>query len=131
MESPNKILYFDGVCNLCNGLVRFIIKADRRKQIKFSPLQSSAAGEMRMLNNISEDTVVYFSGNKYFTKSAAILRLLDDLGGAWRIFRILSIIPQKLRDKIYDMIARNRYRIFGRKETCIVPSPEVRERFIT
>jgi predicted DCC family thiol-disulfide oxidoreductase YuxK len=130
MESNDKILYFDGVCNLCNGLVRFIIKKDRKRRIKFSPLQSSAAIELRKTGIFSPESVVYFSGNRYFQKSDAILGLLDDLGGGWKLFSVLRLIPRRLRDFIYDVIARNRYRIFGRRESCIVPSPEINDRFI-
>jgi predicted DCC family thiol-disulfide oxidoreductase YuxK len=93
-------------------------------------LQSRAAVELRKSKNISEDSVVYFSGNRYFQKSDAILGLLNDLGGGWRFFGVLRLIPRRWRDYIYDIIARNRYRIFGRMESCMVPSPEIKERFI-
>lgn len=130
MVYHDKILYFDGVCNLCNALVRFIIKRDHRLKIKFSPLQSVEADKVMKSKNFSDDSVVYYTGNQYYIKSSAILKLLGDLGGVWRIFSILKIIPVRIRDYIYDMIAKNRYRIFGRSDTCMIPSEETRERFI-
>jgi len=132
MNVPDKILLFDGVCNLCNGLVRFIIKHDRNSKIRFTPLQSSK-GKMLLtqlkldINDI--DSVVYISGQKYFVKSSAVLHVLKELGGGWRMLYSLIIIPVFIRDFFYNLIAAYRYRIFGKRDTCMIPTPEIIEKF--
>lgn len=133
MDHPDSIVLFDGVCNLCNGLVRFIIKRDRKGWIRFSPLQSSfgkASLEKMKMDPEEINTVVYISGDRHFLKSSAILQILKDMGGAWKLLYGLIIIPRFIRDFIYDLVARNRYRVFGRKESCMVPTPDIKERFI-
>lgn len=134
MNIPDKLILFDGVCNLCNGLVRFIIKRDRRGIIKFSPLQSSYA--RAFLEDLKPDpkifnTVIYVSGGKVFSKSLAILHLLKDLGGIWKLFYGFIIIPAFMRDMIYNLIASGRYRIFGKKDSCMIPSDDIKWRFLT
>jgi predicted DCC family thiol-disulfide oxidoreductase YuxK len=115
------ILLFDGVCNLCNGLVRFIMKRAKNKRFKFIPLQSPQG--LSMLKNYGLpvddlDTVVFISGEKYYLRSSAILHVLKELGGIWKLFYIFIIIPRFLRDFIYNIIAKTRYKIFGRQDTC-------------
>lgn len=133
MALPSDIILFDGVCNLCNSLVRFVIRHDRRKRISFAPLQSN---EGRYLLNMSgltrniPDTVVFISRGKVFIKSSAILRLVRRMGGFWILLYGFVIIPRFIRDYLYDLIARSRYRIFGKKDVCMVPTPEIKERFI-
>jgi len=136
VSHSDKILLFDGVCNLCNGLVRFIIKKDRRAGIKFTPLQVAEAQRIASLyvkfdlvrNDL--ETVKYISNDKTYLKSSAVLHILKDIGGGWQIFYGLIIIPKSLRDFFYDLVARSRYRIFGKRETCMVPAHEIKERFI-
>jgi predicted DCC family thiol-disulfide oxidoreductase YuxK len=134
MIRENPIVLFDGVCNLCNGLVKFIIKGDRRAKIRFTPLQS-AAGKLFLLKyglpSTDINSVVFIKGDKYFLRSSAILHLLRELGGAWKLFYGLLIIPPIIRDFFYDIIARTRYRIFGRTDSCMVPSEEEKNRFLT
>lgn len=134
MKIPDKLILFDGVCNLCNGLVRFIIKRDSQGIIKFSPLQSSYA--QAFLKDLKADpekinTVVYVSEGRVFYKSLSILHLLKDLGGIWKLAYGFIIIPAFLRDMLYDIIASVRYRIFGKKNSCMIPSDDIKERFLT
>lgn len=131
MEKHERILFFDGVCNLCNGLVRFVIKHDRHIRIKFAPLQSDIAGKiLTEYDVIKTDSVIYLSGDRIFYRSEAILRMFLDMGGAWKLLYGFIVLPRFLRDFIYDLIARNRYRIFGRRESCMVPTPDVKGRFL-
>jgi len=133
MENLSQILLFDGKCNLCNSLVKFVIRKDKNARIRFASLQSDT-GKLLLtdagLNADSADTVVYFSSDKVFVRSAAVLNLLKDLGGGWILFYSLVIIPSFIRDFFYNIIAKNRYRIFGRRETCMVPSKDIESRFI-
>lgn len=131
MALHERILFFDGVCNLCNGLVRFIIKHDRRARIKFAPLQSDLARRMLSSYCIAQpDSVIYLTEGKCLTKSSAILRMFHDMEGGWKILYGFVVLPRFLRDFIYDVIARYRYRIFGRRESCMIPSPGVKDRFL-
>jgi predicted DCC family thiol-disulfide oxidoreductase YuxK len=132
MKITDHILLFDGVCNLCNSTVNFIIRIDRRAEIRFASIQSEAGQSLLSNYEISEnlDSVVYIADNRYYIKSSAILHVLRDIGGGWRVFYSLMIFPKSLRDYIYDLIARNRYRIFGKRDVCMVPSSEIKKRFI-
>jgi predicted DCC family thiol-disulfide oxidoreductase YuxK len=133
MVSSKKIILFDGVCNLCNGLVKFIIRRDREGKIRFAHLQSGYAQTLLKeysLNPDDMDTVVYISDDRYFLKSSAILRLLNDLGKGWRFFYGFKIIPRFIRDFLYDLIAGSRYKIFGRRDSCMAPSPDIAKRFL-
>lgn len=142
------IVFFDGICGLCNETVDLLIKLDKREILKFSPLQSDFAIEMLKDINVNQnvfslDTVVYgkidFIDNKpsnksILIKSNAIIEIFWDFGGIWKLAIIGKILPLFLRDKIYDYIARNRYNLLGgrfkKKETCRIPTPEERARFL-
>ena len=132
-EIRNPILLFDGVCNLCNRLVMFVIRKDKKNRIRFASLQSGAGKALLTkagLSADSADTVVYVSGDKVFSRSSAVLNLLYDVGGGWKLFYSLIIIPSFIRDFLYNLIAKNRYRIFGRRETCMIPSKDIENRFL-
>ncbi len=123
MSQTNLILY-DGVCNLCIGWVQFIIKNDKGSKFKFDSLQSFASKEIlktykMQINNL--DTVVYIRKNEHFTSSTAVLEILKDLGGFWKVFVVFKLIPKKIRDQIYKFIAANRYKIFGKRNYCYKP----------
>ena len=126
-----RVIYFDGVCGLCNGFVDFILKIDRKHQFTFSPLQSEFA-RARLPQALSQDlkSVVYQNGTETFIRSDAVIRILQDLGGFWSIAGVAAVFPSKLRDRAYDLVAENRYRLFGRKETCRLPTPDERSRFV-
>ena len=133
MGSSESILMFDGVCNLCNRLVDFIIRKDRRGNIKFVTLQSPAGRSLFRkigLTEVDIDSVVFITGGNYFIKSSAVLHILKTIGGGWKLLYGLKIIPVCIRDYFYDIIARNRYRIFGRSDTCMLPAPDIVNRFI-
>jgi predicted DCC family thiol-disulfide oxidoreductase YuxK len=129
----DKIIIFDGVCNLCNRVVQFIIRRDPKARFKFTALQSGYAKELlkdREWVSNQPDIIIYFRGNRIYQKSTAVLLILRDLGGLWAILYLLSIIPRFLRDYFYDKIAINRYRLFGKRESCMIPSPDLKNRFL-
>lgn len=131
--SRDQIIIFDGVCNLCNGTVQFIIKRDRYKKFSFITRQSPIGQDMLMQFGLpAEDlsTVVYLRAGVPYLKSMAVLKILKDLGRWWSLLYILAVIPVFIRDFIYDFIAKNRYRFFGRSKSCMVPNSEMMERFL-
>lgn len=133
MNEPCPILLFDGVCNLCNGLVVFIIRRDKNARIKFTPLQSPAGETILIGHSLAfreMNSIVLLDGSKLYKKSSAVLHLLKTLGGGWCLFYGFIIIPGFIRDFFYDLIAKNRYRIFGKTDVCMVPSPDFSDRFI-
>ena len=129
---PNIIL-FDGFCNLCSGVVKFIIRNDRGLVFKFAAIQSPMIQQLLkkhgMLNNTA-DTFVYFKEGVVYIKSKAALELLKTLGWPWKAGYFFIIIPRPVRDFMYDLIARSRYRLFGKKDSCMVSLPEYKNRFI-
>jgi predicted DCC family thiol-disulfide oxidoreductase YuxK len=126
-----KVIFFDGVCGLCNNFVDFVLKVDKKRLYKFSPLQSEFARNHLPLT-LTEDmkSVVLFDEGKIFIKSEAVVKILSDIGGAWKIATFARLLPKFISDKAYDMVAENRYKLFGRKETCRLPTPEERSRFV-
>lgn len=128
-----RLIIFDGFCNLCNGSVWFIIKRDKRKRFKFSPFQSPVAKEIVSglgLSGTDLSAVVYVKSGSYYLKSTAVLKILKDLGGCWSLLYGLIIFPSFIRDWVYDLVARKRYRWFGRGERCMVPTLEIKDRFL-
>jgi predicted DCC family thiol-disulfide oxidoreductase YuxK len=126
-----QIIFFDGVCNLCNGFIDFVVTRDPEHNFKFAPLQGETA-KRHLPNSISIGlrSVVLWTQGQYFEKSDAILMILPQLGGGWRIFRLGWIFPRFFRDWIYDFVARNRYRFFGKRDSCRLPTPEERALFL-
>ena len=128
------VLYFDGVCNLCNSTVQFIIRNDRRKIFRFASLQS-AAGE-RLLEQVEQekgyrpDSVILEYNGKYYMRSSAVLKVASLLGGKMLLLMPGYILPSFVRDGIYNIIAKRRYNWFGRREECMVPTAELQERFL-
>lgn len=128
------IILFDGICNFCNGAINFIIKRDKKAQIKFAPLQSEAGQKLLSeyhlpVNNF--ESFVFIENNKVLTKSTAALTVCKYLKGAWPLCYGLIIIPAFIRNAVYDLIARNRYKWFGSKDACMIPTPDIRARFLT
>ena len=134
MESPRSndqpIVFFDGVCNFCNYWVRFVLKRNRRKNLRFAPLQGETACRMLGEQPKDPDSVIFFENGKLYRYSTAALRIARHLDAPWNWIYPLIFIPRFLRDPLYRWVARNRYRWFGKKEECMVPGPEVRERFL-
>lgn len=127
------MLLFDGVCNLCNGFIQWMIKRDSSALFKFGPLQSpvsQALLEQAGWSGKFLDSFVYIRQGVAYDRSDAALRAISDLGGVYAIAKALLIFPKGLRDAVYGMIARNRYRMFGKAESCMIPTPELRARFI-
>jgi predicted DCC family thiol-disulfide oxidoreductase YuxK len=129
----HSVILFDGVCNLCNGFVQFTIERDKDQYFKFASLQSEAAKEILApfgLDNQSLSTVILVENGQYYTKSTAGLTIISRFGGLWSLAKILLIFPKFIRDVVYDFIARNRYKWFGEKESCWIPTPELKKRFL-
>ncbi len=128
----SSIVLFDGVCNFCNGAVNFIIKHDRAGRFKFAPLQSEAGERLRSEHDISAETdsLVLIEDGKAYTHSTGGLRIAKSMGGIWQLAYSLILLPKPVRDWAYKTFAKNRYRLFGKKDVCMVPTPEVRERFL-
>lgn len=129
---PNLIL-FDGVCNFCNFWVNFIIDRDSKASFKFTALQSDTARQILKSNNIDAmkiDSIVLVINGKIFFKSSAAFQIARKLDGFWKLLYIFIIIPPFMRDRIYDFIASNRYKWFGKRETCRIPTDDEKHRFI-
>jgi predicted DCC family thiol-disulfide oxidoreductase YuxK len=127
------VLLFDGICNLCNGFVNFIIKRDQMGNIKFSSLQSSFGQKISELYQLPKEdfeTLVFLDNDNYYLRSTAVLKLTQKLGGFWKLFYIFILIPAPIRDFVYKQVSKNRYKIFGKKETCMVPDKNLEARFI-
>ncbi|MET6990693.1 thiol-disulfide oxidoreductase DCC family protein [Sediminicola arcticus] len=134
MEETKKIILFDGVCNLCNGAIQFIIKQDKSDNFRYAPLQSNIGRKFlqeRNIDNAIIDSIILIEpGVAYYTKSAAALKIGQDFGGAWKLLQILEWIPESISNFIYDLIAKNRYNWFGKKEACMIPTPELKAKFL-
>lgn len=123
------IVLFDGVCNLCNGAVQFIIERDKHQQFRFASLQSGFGQQYQQ--QVGEvDSILLVDHGKIYQKSSAALRIARKLDGLWPMLFILIIIPPFIRDFVYDIIARNRYRLFGKKESCWLPTPDLKALFL-
>lgn len=126
------LIYFDGLCGLCDRFVRFVVARDRRGRYRFTPLQGTTA-RTRLPESPDPGaltTVVLEEDGRFRVRSDAALAVLAGLGGLWRLAALLRVIPRPLRDAVYDWIAHHRFRWFGRREECRVPEPEERERFL-
>lgn len=132
MEEKQVIL-FDGVCNFCNYWVNFAIKRDKKKKLHFTPLQGETAKLLLPQYNLhttSLSSVIFIDAGKAYTQSSAALRIAKHLDGGWKLFYGFIIIPKFIRDFFYNIIARNRYKWYGKKDSCMVPTPELKERFL-
>ncbi|SDN33568.1 thiol-disulfide oxidoreductase DCC family protein [Alkalicoccus daliensis] len=129
-----QILLFDGVCNLCNSAVNFIMKNDNKNQFNFASLQSNKGEELLREFKVPlavESVVLIRADGRAFVKSDAVLEICSLLGGPLKILKIFKFFPRPLRDAMYDLIAKFRYRFFGKKETCRLPTKEERARFLS
>jgi predicted DCC family thiol-disulfide oxidoreductase YuxK len=127
------VILFDGVCNFCNGAVNMIIKYDKNRIFRYAALQSEAGRQLLQQYNYSAtdlDSFVLIDGGKAYKKTNAALRIYPRLGMAWKLMNVLWILPAAVRDFGYNIIARNRYRWFGKKESCMIPTAEVRSLFL-
>ena len=127
------IILFDGVCNFCNGSVNFVIAHDAQNYFKFAPLQSDVAQTLLEKYNIDKaetDSVILIEDETAFTHSTAALRIARKLDGAWSWFYVFVIIPKFVRDFCYKLFAKYRYKLFGKKDVCMMPTAEIKEKFI-
>lgn len=132
-EIDGPLVLYDGECGLCNHSVQLILRHDRRGRFRFAALQSDigrALLERHRLPADVVDTVVLVDGEEAFTRSRAALRIAGKMDRPWPLLRAFSLVPRPLRDGVYDFVARNRYRWFGRTDACMLPPPEVRARFL-
>lgn len=142
------VILFDGVCNLCNATVRFVIERDRRGRFRFAPLQAPAAQTLIsrladpgtapppavLLSETDREgpaSIILVEGSRAYVKSTAALRIARHLGGVYRALYALVLVPRFIRDAVYDFVARNRYGWFGKRDACMVPTPELRDRFLS
>jgi predicted DCC family thiol-disulfide oxidoreductase YuxK len=127
------VILFDGVCNFCNGAVNFAIKRDKKAILKFATLQSGMASQLLdkfSLSAVDLNSFVLIENGKVYTRSTAALKVFQYLDGLWPLMYGFIIVPKFLRDVVYKLIAKNRYRWFGIREKCMIPTPEVRSRFL-
>ena len=134
MEENKKIILFDGVCNLCNGAIQFIIKRDKKDNFRYAPLQSDIGRKFLQQRNIDTseiDSIILIEpGVAYYTKASAALKIGQDFGGAWTLLQVFEWIPESISNFFYDIIAKNRYKWFGKKEACMIPTPELKAKFL-
>lgn len=135
MDQPEpKIVLFDGVCNFCSGTVSFISKRDPKGTFRFAALQTNLGQDLLKKHGLptgSLDTFVLIDGDQARLRSDAALAVARDLSAPWPLLGAFRVVPKGLRNAVYNLVARNRYRWFGKKETCMVPTPELRERFLS
>jgi predicted DCC family thiol-disulfide oxidoreductase YuxK len=133
VHSESAVILFDGVCNLCNASVNFILDRDLKRHFKFGALQSDEGMALLKKYNLSGDyldSIVLLEGGVVYTNSTAALRVARRLSGAWPLMYGFIIIPEIIRNPVYNWIARNRYKWFGKQDVCRMPTPETRARFI-
>ncbi|WP_198510301.1 thiol-disulfide oxidoreductase DCC family protein [Bacillus solitudinis] len=128
----NHIILFDGVCNFCDHSVQFIIKRDKKTVYKFASFQSDAGQEILRMFNIPAniDSFILIENNRCYYKSSAALKICKNLKSSWKLLYCLLIIPKPIRDYFYGILAKNRYKWFGKKDSCTLPTPEIRKRFL-
>lgn len=132
-SAESSVVLFDGVCHFCIASVRFILARDKKRRFRFASLDSHAASGLLKPFDLSvddPDTIVLIEGDDCHTKSSAALRIAWRLSGPWPLFSVFLIVPKPLRDYCYDAFARRRYRWFGRRESCFVPTDDIRGRFM-
>lgn len=130
-DSP--IILFDGLCNLCNGAVQFVIKNDAEKKFLFTSLQSEAGQQLLKQYKLPAENFNSFTliqDGKVYVKSSGALKVAKQLTGPIKLLYVFIIVPAFIRDAVYNWIAKNRYKWFGKKESCMLPSPELKERFL-
>lgn len=130
-ETPT--ILFDGVCNLCNGAVNFVIKRDKHSYIKFASLQGDKGHQLMRQHNLQTgvfNSFIFIENEKVYTESTAALKVCKYLTGLWPLLYGFIIVPKFIRDGIYKWIAKNRYKWFGKREQCMIPTPETRSRFL-
>jgi predicted DCC family thiol-disulfide oxidoreductase YuxK len=129
MQVVNYIVFFDGICNLCNSSVQRLIRIDKKRILLFAPLQSEAAKKY-LTDELLPDSIVFYKQGHVFTHSNAVLEIMKLMGFPYNLSLILYIFPKFIRDSVYKFIAKNRYTWYGQRRTCMVPTSELKERFL-
>ena len=131
-ESKHKVILFDGVCNLCNSFVNFVIRNDKKEVFKFAPIQSDF-GEIALkkhrINSKDTDSIILIDNDNYYIKSSAALYIAKNLSGAYPLLFCFMLVPKFMRNWVYDFVAKNRYKWYGKKESCMIPTPELIDKF--
>ncbi len=133
MEKDKDIILFDGVCNLCNGAVTFIIQRDKKDYFRFAALQSPLGEALLKKHHVDPlklDSIILISNDLAFAKAEAALHVAKKMSGLWPLLYVFNILPNALLNPIYDFIARNRYQWFGKKEHCMIPTPDLKSKFL-
>ena len=127
-----RIVYFDGYCNLCSGIVQWLIRIDKSKLLYFSTLDSISGKNLilKSSDSTAKNTILFQYKDELYVRSDAVLQIVKVLGYPWSIMHLFSILPRSIRDWMYDVIAKNRYNWFGRKKECMVPDREILNRFL-
>lgn len=128
----NPILFYDDICKTCVFSIRFLIRIDKKQKLRFSPIHSNTFKQTVNINQekILPDSVILFSNGILFTKSEAVLEIFSILGGFWKVCLILRLLPGCFSDKVYDLVAKNRYRLFGKRESCFIPNLNEKQLFL-
>ena len=132
-QSTHSIILFDGVCNLCNGAVNFVIKRDNSNVFRFAPLQENSG--ILLLKKFAIDpqkldTIILIENDRVYLKSTAALRISKKMSNLWPLLYVCIVLPKFLRDAVYDYIAKNRYTWFGKKDQCMIPGPATKDKFL-
>jgi predicted DCC family thiol-disulfide oxidoreductase YuxK len=130
---PHKIILFDGVCNLCNSSVTFIIKRDKKDIFRFAALQSEvgeALVKKHQIDTSKTDSIILIDGEQHYEKSSAALRVARRLSGGYPLLYIFMLVPRLIRNWVYDYIAKNRYKWYGKRESCMIPTPALKSKFL-
>jgi predicted DCC family thiol-disulfide oxidoreductase YuxK len=134
LPKDKKIILFDGVCNLCNTSVLFVIKHDKKDLFRFVPLQSELG--QKIIKHIgidikNTDSIILYEPTKaYYYKAEAALKVVNEFGGIYSLLKVFHIFPKLISNALYDYVARNRYRWYGKKESCMIPTPELKAKFL-
>jgi len=133
LPEDKNIILFDGVCNLCNNAITFIIQRDPKDRFMYAPLQSEAGAFLLKKHNIDPektDSIILIKNGKAYIKSTAALHIAKGLKGGWPVLAGFLIIPNLIRNAVYDYIAKNRYKWFGKKDACMIPTPALKAKFL-
>jgi predicted DCC family thiol-disulfide oxidoreductase YuxK len=127
------IILYDGVCHLCNGVINYILPRDKKRYFRFSPLQSETGQALLQKFNLPTDdydSFVLVEGDKHYVRSGAAIKVMQGMGFPYSLGATLWILPRPLRDALYNWVAKNRYKWFGQYDTCLMPTPDIKERFL-
>jgi predicted DCC family thiol-disulfide oxidoreductase YuxK len=133
VEKKHSIILFDGVCNLCNSSINFVIKRDKSDEFRFTALQEEPGISLlkrHHINTKDTDSIVLIENETVYVKSSAALRVSRKLSGAWPLMYVFVIVPTFIRNGVYDYIAKNRYKWYGKQDSCMIPTPELKKKFL-